>query len=383
MCTRPHVGERVPAAAGDALLRRLALRAGVPARGHVGQADPVLSDPVPRFPQLTPNGLATIVRRGVIRREPPYGVGKTSRRKELLRIPRPYAHQAQGCPERAGDPSGGAMGETMAQAINDALIQGNKTTTAPGMPLVLMYHSVEPYQADPYFVTVSPPRFEQQMRWLARRGLRGVSMGDLLAARAVGAGKGLVGLTFDDGYADFARHALPVLRRFGFGATMFVIAGRLGGENAWDPEGPRKRLMDASEVWALARPASSRFARATPCPAARRPGRAGQGDRRQPAHPAGDHREARGRVLLPLRRPRRRRRGPGAGHGLRLRLRHLAIGVHQPARAARTYVGEADTAPRLWAKRARHQLAWTSRRAGKAVPPPDSLTLRRVPTPLE
>src|SRR6266508_3156632 len=27
---------------------------------------------------------------------------------------------------------------------------------------------------------------------------------------------------------------------------------RLGGDNAWDPEGPRKRLMDAPEVWALA-----------------------------------------------------------------------------------------------------------------------------------
>ena len=136
----------------------------------------------------------------------------------------------------------------MAQAINDGLIRGNDTANAPGMPLVLMYHSVEPYQADPYQVTVSPPRFGQQMHWLARRGLRGVSMRDLLAARAAGAGKGLVGLTFDDGYADFARHALPVLRRYGFGATMFVIAGRLGGDNAWDQEGPRKRLMDAREL---------------------------------------------------------------------------------------------------------------------------------------
>ena len=140
----------------------------------------------------------------------------------------------------------------MAQTVNDALIQGTNTANAPGMPLVLMYHSVEPYQADPYLVTVSPPRFGQQMRWLARRGLRGVSMRDLLAARAAGAGKGLVGLTFDDGYADFARHALPVLRRHGFGATVFVIAGRLGGDNAWDPEGPRKRLMDAREVRDLA-----------------------------------------------------------------------------------------------------------------------------------
>ncbi len=64
----------------------------------------------------------------------------------------------------------------MTQVVNDGLIRENKTASVPGMPLVLMYHSIEPYQADPYLVTVSPPRFAQQMRWLDRRGLRGVSI---------------------------------------------------------------------------------------------------------------------------------------------------------------------------------------------------------------
>ena len=58
-----------------------------------------------------------------------------------------------------------------------------------------------------------------------------MSTAELLAARAAGAGKGQVGLTFDDGYADFAEYALPVLRRHGFTATVFVIAGRLGGDS--------------------------------------------------------------------------------------------------------------------------------------------------------
>ena len=67
------------------------------------------------------------------------------------------------------------------------------------------------------------------MRWLARRGLRGVSMAELLEARSRQCEAGLVGLTFDDGYDDFVRNALPVLQRYGFNATAFVIAGRLGG----------------------------------------------------------------------------------------------------------------------------------------------------------
>ncbi|MFN2479368.1 MAG: polysaccharide deacetylase family protein [Pseudonocardiaceae bacterium] len=116
------------------------------------------------------------------------------------------------------------------------------------LPRVLMYHSVAPYDHDPHLVTVRPQRFEQQMRWLHRRGLRATSMRELLAARRHGTGRGLVGLTFDDGYADFREHALPVLARFGFTATVFVIADLLGGANYWDQPGPRKTLMTAEEI---------------------------------------------------------------------------------------------------------------------------------------
>ncbi|WP_134044067.1 polysaccharide deacetylase family protein [Streptomyces bluensis] len=106
-----------------------------------------------------------------------------------------------------------------------------------------MYHSVGDTTDDPYRLTVSPGRLARQLGWLRRRGLRGVSMADLLAARARGGGRNLVGLTFDDGYTDFVDLAVPLLRRHGFGATVFVLPGRLDGENAWDALGPRKRLL--------------------------------------------------------------------------------------------------------------------------------------------
>ncbi|MPY49204.1 polysaccharide deacetylase family protein [Streptomyces acidicola] len=106
-----------------------------------------------------------------------------------------------------------------------------------------MYHSVGDTSDDPYRLTVSPDRLARQLGWLRRRGLRGVSMADLLAARTRGKGRNLVGLTFDDGYTDFVDLALPLLRQYGFGATVFVLPGRLDGENAWDPLGPRKRLL--------------------------------------------------------------------------------------------------------------------------------------------
>jgi len=132
------------------------------------------------------------------------------------------------------------------------LLRPNIEPARQQQPMVLMYHSVAPDLQDPYRVTVSPRRFEQQMRWLDQRGLRGVSMSELLRAQRRKCDAGLVGLTFDDGYEDFIRHALPVLQRHGFGATVFVIAGRLGGVNTWDRLGPRKQLMTASQVRTVA-----------------------------------------------------------------------------------------------------------------------------------
>ncbi|MGW2647720.1 polysaccharide deacetylase family protein [Streptomyces sp. NPDC001393] len=113
---------------------------------------------------------------------------------------------------------------------------------------VAMYHSVSDHPEDPYDITVTPARLDRQLAWMRGRGLRGVSMRELLAARARGRERGLVGLTFDDGYADFVTAALPVLRRWQCGATVFVLAGLLGGENDWDPLGPRKRILDADGV---------------------------------------------------------------------------------------------------------------------------------------
>ncbi|MFC4910396.1 polysaccharide deacetylase family protein [Actinomadura gamaensis] len=123
---------------------------------------------------------------------------------------------------------------------------------APGrMPPVLMYHSVDHYREDPHLITVTPDRFLRQMRWLEANGLRGVGVGELLAAKAAGRHRRLVGLTFDDGYADFAGQVVPVLTRMGFTATVFMVTGEIGGTNSWD-DGPRKRLMSAEQLRAMA-----------------------------------------------------------------------------------------------------------------------------------
>jgi peptidoglycan/xylan/chitin deacetylase (PgdA/CDA1 family) len=119
------------------------------------------------------------------------------------------------------------------------------------LPMILMYHAVADAAVDPNKLCVPPQRFASQMAWIAAHGLRGVGTGTLVEAMRVGAQRGLVGITFDDGYASVLEHAVPVLQRHGFGATAFVIAGRIGGRNDWD-EGTPWPLLTADSIRALA-----------------------------------------------------------------------------------------------------------------------------------
>jgi peptidoglycan/xylan/chitin deacetylase (PgdA/CDA1 family) len=118
-------------------------------------------------------------------------------------------------------------------------------------PMIFMYHGVADADEDPNQLCVSPARFAEQMAWLARRGLRGVGIAELVDAMRAGRQRGLVGLTFDDGYTNVLETALPVLRQHGFGATAYIISDRLGGTNEWD-EGPVWQLMTGGQVRELA-----------------------------------------------------------------------------------------------------------------------------------
>lgn len=122
---------------------------------------------------------------------------------------------------------------------------------------VLAYHHVGTPKPGSYEdLSVSPARFAQHVRWLHRRGYRSISPAEWV--QWVRHGTPLppkpVILTFDDAFADIAEHALPVLQRYGFGATVFVPTDHIGGTNAWDEArgSAIHPLMSASQLreWA-------------------------------------------------------------------------------------------------------------------------------------
>ncbi len=99
---------------------------------------------------------------------------------------------------------------------------------------ILMYHRVDEPGDDPFDIRITPERFAEQLDMLRERW-RVVRLHDLAHTLADGDDvEGCVAVTFDDGYEDNLRVALPALERADVPATVFVVADELGREFWWD-----------------------------------------------------------------------------------------------------------------------------------------------------
>jgi peptidoglycan/xylan/chitin deacetylase (PgdA/CDA1 family) len=95
-----------------------------------------------------------------------------------------------------------------------------------------------------------PGAFARQMWLLKRLGYTGLSMSDAMPyLRGEREGRIAV-VTLDDGYVDNLESAMPVLQRYGFTATCYVVSGSIGRFNNWDAEklGIEKPLMSPAQL---------------------------------------------------------------------------------------------------------------------------------------
>jgi peptidoglycan/xylan/chitin deacetylase (PgdA/CDA1 family) len=121
---------------------------------------------------------------------------------------------------------------------------------------ILMYHKVDepPASAKNPGNFVSPSRFEEQMDAVRSWGYRTISFDQWLDYRngvAITLPARPLIVTFDDGYTCFDEHAWPILRAREMSATVFLVAGQIGGANVWDEGEVRLPLMDADRIRAL------------------------------------------------------------------------------------------------------------------------------------
>lgn len=126
---------------------------------------------------------------------------------------------------------------------------GHSATPVP----ILMYHNIArpPREARRNrSLYVGPKAFGRQMWLLHRLGYTGLSMSAAMPyLRGERSGRVAV-ITLDDGYADNLEAALPVLQRYRFSATCYVVSGALGHHNTWDADklSVRKPMMTAAQL---------------------------------------------------------------------------------------------------------------------------------------
>lgn len=146
----------------------------------------------------------------------------------------------------------GKLGKFLAAALILLLIFAGWLIVTPkpaGIP-ILEYHKIDAVDdAEGKEYNVPPAEFEKQLAYLQAEGYTTITLLDYMKAR-----KGKlelpakpIVLTFDDGYEDNYTNAYPILKKYGFKGTIFVISSFLGKNKnyiTWD----QAREMDADGI---------------------------------------------------------------------------------------------------------------------------------------
>lgn len=108
---------------------------------------------------------------------------------------------------------------------------------------ILTYHSIDNSGS---VISTSPAKFRRHMELLKEAGFRTVSLKEII--NHIRNGKSFPGksfaITFDDGFKNVYHEAFPVLKEYGFTATIFLVAGKCGGKNQWDNHSGNIPILD-------------------------------------------------------------------------------------------------------------------------------------------
>jgi peptidoglycan/xylan/chitin deacetylase (PgdA/CDA1 family) len=117
---------------------------------------------------------------------------------------------------------------------------------------ILMYHSIEmmPKSTVMRSLHVPPRRFKFQMWMLKILGYKGLSLKDLKPYLDGDMHGKVVGITFDDGYQNNLINAAPILKKYDFSATCFIVSEKIGSSNTWDLDNKitQRPLMSENEI---------------------------------------------------------------------------------------------------------------------------------------
>ena len=113
------------------------------------------------------------------------------------------------------------------------VIETVKKEVPKGIP-VLMYHMIGEIPDNP--AVLSEKNFRQQLDLIKREGFHPISLEELhayMTKKAPVPVKPVV-LTFDDGYPDTYSIVMPLMKEYGFKATVFIPSEEVGKRLTWD-----------------------------------------------------------------------------------------------------------------------------------------------------
>ncbi len=137
--------------------------------------------------------------------------------------------------------------------VRERLTRDEWKQLARGVP-VLLYHAFSEHDESNRFV-ISERVFARQMRLLSLLGFKVLPFAafvELIRDGRLPPRRTAV-LTIDDGYADNGEIAATILERHGFGATIFLVSGRLGAANDWSDAEPLRgrELLSVAQIDSL------------------------------------------------------------------------------------------------------------------------------------
>jgi peptidoglycan/xylan/chitin deacetylase (PgdA/CDA1 family) len=121
-----------------------------------------------------------------------------------------------------------------------AVVAGRNNNRAANASLIdvpiLNYHKIDTLH---HALSIPPQEFEEQMAYLSQRGFTTITPDQLMAY--LNYGKALpekpILITFDDGYLDNYTNAYPLMKKYGFTATIFIVTSLVGHDErfmSWD-----------------------------------------------------------------------------------------------------------------------------------------------------